>query len=771
MNFVSALSRVGRACCEWLTAGAHLTGAPSGRALPFGCSAACLLLVATLSAPLRAEESVTLETLEITARKTDAERWRLPVAVTAYSGDWLGDNGIVNYRELARVVPGLFVMEQAADNVSLNLRGLTSDTGDPRVQPRVSVFQDGVLLSNAHGHGVALFDVAEVAVFKGPQATQFGRGVQGGAIAFTSRRATAENSGELTLEVGDYAAVGVGAVVNRVVVPAKLFARVAVQANQRDGYITNRADGEELQGEGTLAARTSLHWQPAATTTADLIFSYQREDVPTIAAKNMVGVPGFAPFDTNPFTATTLNRGSELGATRTIVGLTGLVRHELNAAWTLTSTSAWRTVEADNEFDIDGSPYYLLEVGERFDGEQFSQELRFAYDDGGKFTGAVGAALFGTHDTQSAIIRTDENVLWRFLTGTPPPFAFNPRYSERNTGDTHFTTGEVFGRGDYQVTERLTFGGGLRLTRDRVATRYRSYLGPIPGTLAGLVPTSGNGNNFFRSTSGWLENSTKLGAWAGQVDARYVVTPRLTTYATVSRGRHTPVLDFNGITLAALKHAEETVWNFEVGLKGASANRRIRYEASVFQYHFEHFQTQRVSAFGVAEPFDGGRARGRGVEAAVHADVAGALTVFATYGFTDAEFSATDENGRPQLFAGDTFRLTSRHVVSLGGTATWALAGRGAFFLTPLYTYRSEYFFEDDNGQNGGILRQDGYGLLNVRLGYRPAHSRWEVVAYVNNVLDKRYLLDAGNIGAAYGLPTSIPAAPRMLGVKATWGF
>jgi outer membrane receptor protein involved in Fe transport len=110
-------------------------------------------------------------------------------------------------------------------------------------------------------------------------------------------------------------------------------------------------------------------------------------------------------------------------------------------------------------------------------------------------------------------------------------------------------------------------------------------------------------------------------------------------------------------------------------------------------------------------------------------------------------------------------------VVTVGGTWSVPLDEAGTVFLTPVFTYRSEYFFEDNNTAAGGTLRQGGHGLLNVRGGWRSRDQRWEVVAYANNVLGKEYLLDAGNIGAAYGIPTNVPAAPRLFGVNATVRF
>src|SRR5690606_31719916 len=147
--------------------------------------------------------------------------------------------------------------------------------------------------------------------------------------------------------------------------------------------------------------------------------------------------------------------------------------------------------------------------------------------------------------------------------------------------------------------------------------------------------------------------------------------------------------DFDTVTLAPRRLAEETIINYELGVRGASANRRVRASAAVFQYDFEHFQTMRTVMPGVTQSIDGGRARGRGFETNLEVDVSNWLTLFATYGFTDARFLNRDEDGLPQAYAGNAFRLTSKHTASLGGTVTVRTDGGGVVFFTPLLTYRS----------------------------------------------------------------------------------
>nr|MCU0791689.1 TonB-dependent receptor [Opitutaceae bacterium] len=516
----------------------------------------------------------------------------------------------------------------------------------------------------------------------------------------------------------------------------------------------------------------SLRWTPTDATTADLIFNAQRDDTPGIAFKSAVIPVSPVSTDTDPHTPANLNRGAALGVERTVYGLTGIVRHEVGDAWTIVSTSGWRELDGRNEFDADGSYLYLLEIGEEFKGRQFSQEVRAEYDAGERLSATLGANVVAKENRQPLTLRTDENTLWRFFTATPPPFALNRDYLERNVNDARLTSGDVFGRADYKLTDRLTTGGGARLTRERIASGYQSFAAPVTGTLpVPLLPTSGGGNDFFQVTPGRLANSTHETAWAGEADLRYALNPQTTVYTTISRGRRSPVLDFDLVTLAPRESAEETVWNYEAGVRGFSATRRVRYDVSVFQYYFDHFQTQRVVPPGVVQSFDGGRARGQGLDATVQTDLARDLSVFASYGFTDAGFSAQDEDGNAQLYAGDSFRLTSRHVVSVGGTWSVSLDRAGVFFVTPVFTYRSEYFFEDNNSLSGGTLRQGGHGLLNLRLGWRSRDQRWEVVTYATNLLDKEYLLDAGNIGATYGVPTKVPAAPRLVGVSATMRF
>lgn len=773
---------------------------------------------ATLTLPLiaftlaHADEQVLLDPVQVNSSLPSGSPLAEPAAVTAYSGQFLIDANIDRYEQLAPLVPGLFTVAQSPGNLSLNLRGLTTDDSNPNVTPRVSVFQDGMDISEIHGADVAFFDFESVEVLKGPQPAAFTRGVEIGALSFTSNRPRDENSASLTVGAGSLDSRSAEGVANLALLPGKLLARVAVSFEQNNGYVKNLADGSDLQGRDTLAVRTSLRWKPSEATTADLIIHHQRDTPPGTAFKNLV-IP--TPGEPGPYSDANLNRGSVLGAEREILGVTGLVHTRLGPAWSVTSTTTARGTDYQEELDSDGSPLPLFEFGERFHHRQFSQDIRFDYDDGNRLKASLGGGVAWRKSRTTVHLRTDEGFLFPLFSNqfrqallarglplatvnailpaltpaqsltrqsivpaslglvgiTTAGNTLNPAYSESYTQDVETLTGDLYGQADYKVGPKLTLGTALRITQENITSGYEAPDAPVPGNLGFFFPSSGGGNNVFTPSGGRLETDDDATSWSGRLSARYKLTPLLTPYAAVSRGRRPAVLGISQSTLTPTRVGEESVWNYEAGVKGTTPNHRLNYGVSVFYYEFDNFQTDAVTAPGVTQTIDGGRANGHGLEATFQGAVTRYVTVFGSYGFTDAAFSALDEQGRPQSFAGSTFRLLSRHTLSLGATGLVPVADHGSVFITPLWTYRSEHHFEDNNASNGGILRQGGFGLVNLRIGYRPRHGRWEAATFVNNLFDRNYLIDAGNIGGTFGVPTAIRGAPRTYGAQFTARF
>ena len=789
------------------------------RAVAFGGLTALLATLLSAQTPPPAADVTQLERIEVTAQKRVQPIQEVPIAITAFSGTFLESAGVAQLKDLAPLVPGLFVQEQSPNFPGINIRGITTDDNDPRAEARVSMFQDGVSISRATGSMAELFDLERVEILKGPQGTLFGRSAEIGAISIVQRKPTAAREGELTGGLGNFSAYRLSGHYNTPLAGETLLGRVAFSVVHRDGNQDNLVDGSTLNGRDTVAVRPSLRWAPQRGTTVDLAFNWQRDRPPGTGFKSSV-IPT-SRGDTDPFTAAELTRGSALGVDRTVWGATGTLTHELGDRWTLTAITGVRDFDSLERFDADGARFYLLELSDNSTGHQFSQEVRLNFHGSDRFTGFAGASYFRERGSQTYGLSTDERQFWPFFSGefrnailaagVPaallnavfpplPPFTpqtnlpaafalFNtpglpaalrsfaalanaplkPEHHESYTTSAKSETTELFADGTWKVLPALELTAGARVSFEDGTTGYDAPRAPVPtnlGFLLGATP-----NLAVMPTAGRLTADTHDTAWVGRVAARYQFNPALNVFANVSRGRRPGTIMISNAGTTPVR--EETVTHYEAGVKGALAGGRFDYSASVFHYNYRHFQTTVRDPANAARfiVLDAGNATGRGAELALRARVNEVVGVFATYGFTDATFDATDDRGLAQKFAGSTFRLTARHAVAAGTTLTWGTGTAGQWQLAPIYQYRSRQYFDDDNTRFGGTLRQDGFGLVNVRLRWRAPNRRWSAEAYVENAFDKDYLIDAGNFGANYNIPTTIRGEPRLFGASVTVTF
>ncbi|MEO6244804.1 MAG: TonB-dependent receptor [Opitutaceae bacterium] len=770
-------------------------------------------LAALLPASLFAQGIVQLESFTVSAQKRIETVSDVPVPITVYTGSFLERAGVSDYKSLAPLVPGLFIQEQSPNNPGINLRGITTDSGDPRAESRVSIFQDGVSISRSRASVVELFDLERVEILKGPQGTLFGRGAEIGALSLVQNKAKHEDSGELTLGFGDYADRRASGYANTILAKDQLAARFAFAYRENDGTIDNLVDGSQLNGKRTLALRGALNWKLMPGTTADIIVNWQHDTPPGVAFVS--GVIPNSRGSTSPFAAAELTRGSQLGIDRTVGGVTAIVAHEINKNVSLTSTTGWRQYDSYENFDADGSRLPLLEFAEDSRGRQFSQELRVNVNDGGRFTGFAGASWLSERGVSRVPFYQDERQLWPFLAGSfrdgligaglpvafanvfvPPanpfvpqaalPAAFagfatpglpavlrplaalagaplRPSRTDAYTQSGRTRAFDLFADGTWRATDHLQLTAGLRYTHENLTSGYEVTNDTAFQTL-GFIVNSIPGYPFLPS-GGKREASTRSSSWDGRLVGRYEFSKTLNAYASVSRGHRPRALLLDSTTTTTAR--EENVMNYEAGLKGSLAGGRVQWNASAYHYDYSHFQTT-VQSLGRFTTLDAGNATGRGLEAGIQGRATNHLTLFANAAFTDATFDDTGDNGARQQYAGFTFRLTPRRTFSLGGTYTLPVEGAGQFFVTPIWSYKSQHYFEDNNASFAYGLRQNGYGVANLRIGWRSPKGKWEVTARAENLFDKQYLIDAGNTGGSFGIPTFIAGDPRRVGVSAT---
>ncbi|MET3525205.1 TonB-dependent receptor [Phenylobacterium koreense] len=374
---------------------------------------------------------------------------------------------------------------------------------------------------------------------------------------------------------------------------------------------------------------------------------------------------------------------------------------------------------------------------------------------------------------------------------------------------------DLFGDVSFDVTDRFEVSAGLRYTRDDKTTGFgsrtvggRSVLGGVIGAsglaaggspqglaqanaiMAGLqspmvqaIPTLPMFGLTFQPTSALgtpTEREADNSGFTWRLVGRYKLSDDANLYASYARGRLPEVLaasaPANPYDPARFAEIEaETVDSYEVGAKAALWDRRLRLDTAAYFYDYDNFQTveQQGTLFVVT---NAGKAEAYGVEAQAELAVVSGLDLFATYAYSHARF-------KDGAYDGNRFRLSPDHSLSLGADWRFAALG-GEVSVRPTYTWQSKVFFSDDNDRamfqqppralvadNIQDELQDAYGLANLRVSWTAASRPLTLEAFVNNITDEEYLIDAGNTGDSLGMPTFVAGPPRMWGVGLTWKF
>ncbi len=798
------------------------------RTMPLRRDGLSLALAAALAAawamPAAAQDSAapgdadTLDRIIVTAQKREQQIEDVPISINAYSGEFLQAQGINDYGDLGTLVPGLEVQTQSVSNPSISIRGITADLDDPTQEPRISLFQDGVSISRSRGSSVEMFDMERVEVLRGPQGTLFGRAAQTGAVHLIQNKARAGRSGGFEIGLGSDDQRRFTGHYNTDL-GDNVQGRVAAFYETRDGYIEN-LDGGTLQGKDTRALRGALHFDIGANSGIDVILNYQKDTPPGTGFRSQV-IPN-EQGSLDPYTANS-QRGDALGTDREVYGATVLGDFTLNDTWSLSTITGWRRYEGLDKFDSDGSQADLIEFDENAWGDQFSQELRFNYDNGGKFTGFFGGSYFDETANRDLDYQADERQLYALLSpqingniapllgsaltnyyypilsvlnpnatpntsqtatwlpvpGVVPPSAtnpagflalpLNPDHRETFGNDVDIRAIELFADGTWQFNDAWSLTLGLRGSHESIEYGYFAapgngsslgYLLSARGTPA-CTPPAPCTNLLFPATAGRLSADGSYTSWVGRAVLGYKLNDNVNTYASVSRGRRPNMINVSDTGSDEIE--AEIVWSYELGMKGSASEGRFLYDLSLFYYDYNNFQAsvQNDSPPPFFVTQNAGKAHALGFEASLFNRFSDNVNGWFNFAYIDGGFNAFDDDGVYQELAGNRFRMTPKQSLSIGVDWTIPLASGDSLYVRPSYSYRSQVYFEDEN-QPG--IEQDGYGLVNLRAGWRFA-NRWEVAVWGNNLADKEYLTDAGNTGLLFGIPTVIAGPDRSYGV------
>jgi iron complex outermembrane receptor protein len=786
--------------------------------LAAGCSTSALAQAVVEGQP---QDAAMSNDIIVTAQKRDQRIEDVPVTVTALTGARMAQIGVNSLSEAASYIPGLIIQEQSANNPGIVIRGITSDSGSAQQGARVTLYYNGIDISRSRGAYQDLYDIERLEVVKGPQATLFGTAAEVGAVSIISARPRPGTSAAVTASYGNFNRTQVSGFLNAG--NDTLSARLAFAYKYRDGYVRNiagdpsvpnqnqgRIDQDDLNGQDQRGIRGSLRWRPTNAITADLVLTYDGQRNPGTAFKSRVFAPtggfngdyGYAELSGSPFSAQVLG-DAKLGLKRDVYDANLTVTLDVAPGVTFTTVNGYRKFDSNEVFDADGGPAWYLEFAEDARGDQYSHESRFSFD-GAKYRASAGFNAFIENGIQRVPFSTEEGTyIACSVTGSFAPFraALNgagvptgtncvapngtvpatratailsrgaatqiPYQSEfANYGQN--STFSVFADGTYTPSPRLELTAGARLLVERRTSRYganqpNSVLLAGAGVRSSLLGVANTGTNQFTARA-------TFSAILPRVNALYRVSSGLNLYATVSEGRRSPVVQLGsasvgGVTVPNLQIVPaEKVWNYEAGIKVNSGG--LTGTLSAFYQDYNSFQVSVVNPDGTTTTQSAGSAKNPGVELEATYAPSPIFSVFGSFAYIDGKIDSGG-NVAPN-YAGAQFRLQPKYTASGGMTLRLPLAPATTFYATPSATYQSREFFELPNSP---LISQGAYALVNLRAGVEFADGRYRVGAFARNLLDRRYLLDAGNTGGGFGDPTFIAAEPRFYGVEVAGRF
>ena len=731
----------------------------------------------------------------VTAQKREQKISQVPITITAFTGTKLRDIGVTQFDQLAAFVPGLNVQEQSPNNPGFVIRGVTSDSGSSQGSPAVTIYLNGVDVSRSRGSYFDLYDLERVEVVKGPQATLFGTAAAVGAVSVITAKPSKTTGAELRAAFGNFNQRKIDGYLN--MGGDVLTGRIAFAVKLRDGVVENIAGTsrsqtpngpriDDLNGQGQYGARLSLRYDKDDLL-VDLVGTFDGQRAPGTAFKSRT----FAPTggDTSPFTfaevagspfSDAVLGGPQPELKRNVYDVNLTARYNLSDTTSVTQIIGYRRFDSNEVFDADGTQAWYLEFAEDARGEQISSETRINYDNG-DVRAFAGFNYFHETGSQRVPFSTEEGTYLqcaaRLIPGLPCINAAGVvtaagatkiltngaasviPYSSEFKNSATLTTYSAFADVTWIPTPGLELTAGGRLL---IEDRTSGYFARVPNSVISRAPLLPQ----IDTKGVTLEAQGDFQAFLPRANILWRATDWANVYATYSRGRRSPVVQLDaapGGVARVNNVAAESVTNYEIGAKFQSGN--VSGSVGAFYMDYQDFQVSLVRPGLPNLTASAGGASNKGVEAEVSARFGRNLNLFASGAYIDAR---VDENPAYPTFSGDRFRLQSEWQGAAGGTLTLPISDRIEFFATPTVTYRSSVFFELPNNP---VTSQGPVTLVNLRAGVQDPGGKWQLLGYATNLFDKAYVLDAGNTGGAFGIPTFIRGLPRLFGVEGVYRF
>lgn len=753
-------------------------------------SFAALIAASPAFAQTSQEDTTQLEEVIVTGTLRGATNVQdTPINIAAVGGAQIERQGLTDLAEIARYVPGVYLVDQGPRNANrIIVRGLNIDPlGESVGQSAggtVATYIGNVPISV----DLKLNDISQVEFLLGPQGTLYGAGTLGGAIRYLPNRPTfGEFSGQIRGDAYGYSegediSTDFGLTVN-VPISDTLAFRASLDQLNDQGFIDmpylaneigvsnpNAFDSANVHGEkdvnteDVLSGRAAIRWQPSDRFDATLSYNYQNSDV---GGRQVTG----RRIDTLPVPVGEYEAAQRVKEPNKRTSDLVALEMEIDLGFAdLISATGYQTFEEDGrrdqtdllislQYSYELFPGFTAYTQELEDNDTFTQELRLtSKPDSGPLSWIVGGYYSRENYWNSSAEYTpgyDQFVLDVFETGgllRPDSLEY---YSVSNG---KITETAFFGELTYQITPAWQITGGAR--------RYTYKLQTASATDFPLLRTAFDGEDPDSIILDYESSGDDEDGWLYKLNTSYAVNEDLLIYATISDGFRAG--GSNNLTACddpadpdapqsvcalpdELAYTSEKTRNYEIGIKSQWFDKRLTVNGDIFYIDWKDPQVSGATLTGLSPiTKNGSGAETKGFEVSFNAQVTDAFSLRGSYSYTKAELTdlapnlitaITGEAPTPY----DTFYVDGEAGDRLPGSPEYQLS-LFADYAYPLangmtldfgYGVTASGDVLTRTGGRGGGVTLDAYDIHSASIRLTPPTGDWAVTAYVNNLWDE----------------------------------
>jgi iron complex outermembrane receptor protein len=661
------------------------------RALPLAMAViACL----NMAQAQEATSSGALEEIVVTATRREENISRVPISITAFSQDMLGQKGIKDFGDVARFTSGVAFDSSQTNQISI--RGISSSGGSGTT----GIYIDDVPIQvrnlgyNSDDALLKLFDLDRVEILRGPQGTLFGAGSEGGTVRYITTQPSLTKSSvygkaETAYTEGGSPSYEAGVAAGGPLIDGVFGVRVSAWY-RRDGGWIDRIDPTTLavvdknaNRDDTTVLRVAALWQPteALRITPSILYqNSQRNDVTIYwpeysdpGKDRYVSANPTSRPEPDKLYLPALNIQADLSPSVRLISTTAYFHRDEISGYdgTLYNLGFYQTLLLGQGFPagvaafplLDGSGVHLPPGLQNYRAlgsvtnqqSNLTQELRLqSTDPTARLAWTVGA--FYSLDRQFSLEEVHDPMADAFfnqLLGMPIATYFGTALNANGSsylpmGDAYFDQLVSydrqlagFGEANFKVTDNLTLTAGMRVSRTSYTIESLSggptNGGPRPGTQSSSeTPVTPKAGIQWQATPNDMYYFTYAkGFRSGGGNASIPYDP---THQNPAVGCTQDFLNF-GIPHAPATYKSDSVQSFEVGAKNSIENR-VRLASSIYYIKWKNIQGNVVPPICQIQWTDNlGDAVSKGFDLQADFQVTSALSIESTFGYTDARYT------------------------------------------------------------------------------------------------------------------------------------